>query len=217
MAGRSPGWRCPTGPAKLASSCKSWRPSIPIRPANSSSWPWPAPHPSADRRLRSPRHEPDRLAGRPPGQRRRRPPGGGAVHGEYAVRPPAGRAGQRPGPSRASGWRGARVRLDRPGVLLRGRRRGQPAPDHLREAQRSSAYVPLSTGDGPLVVAHRRAYPMLVGRDIEVDCRRRLGVRSFSSSLPPDLGLRTSFGREGDYGPEDRRDDPASGADTPLS
>ena len=30
----------------------------------------------------------------------------------------------------------------------------------------------------------------------EVDCRRRLGVRSFSSSLPPDLGLRTSFGRE---------------------
>jgi hypothetical protein len=37
---------------------------------------------------------------------------------------------------------------------------------------------------------------MLVGRDIEVDCRRRLGVRSFSPSLPPDLGLRTSFGRE---------------------
>jgi hypothetical protein len=37
---------------------------------------------------------------------------------------------------------------------------------------------------------------MLVGRDIQIDCRRRLGVRSFSSSLPPDLGLRTSFGRE---------------------
>ena len=46
-----------------------------------------------------------------------------------------------------------------------------------------------------MVFAHRRAYPMLVGRDIEVDCRRRLGVRLFSSSLPPDLGLRTSFGR----------------------
>ena len=44
--------------------------------------------------------------------------------------------------------------------------------------------------------AHPPAYPMLVGRDIQVDCRRRLGVRSFSSSLPPDLGLRTSFGRE---------------------
>ena len=69
-------------------------------------------------------------------------------------------------------------------------------PTTLQEAQRSSVYVPLSTEDGPLVVAHRRAYPMLAGRDIEVDCRRRLGVRSFFSSLPPDLGLRTSFGRE---------------------
>jgi hypothetical protein len=47
-----------------------------------------------------------------------------------------------------------------------------------------------------LVVAHRRAYPLLVGRDIEIDCRRRLGIRSFSSSLPPDVELRTSFGRE---------------------
>jgi hypothetical protein len=69
-------------------------------------------------------------------------------------------------------------------------------PTTLREAQRSPAYVPLRTGDGPSIFAHRQAYPMLVGRDIEVDCRRRLGVRSFSSSLPPDLGLRTSFGRE---------------------
>src|SRR5215207_5370531 len=83
-------------------------------------------------------------------------------------------------------------------------------PTTLQEAQRSSAYVPLWSGDGPLVFAHRRAYPMLVGRDIEVDCRRRLGVRSFSSSLPPDLGLRTSFGRENGHGPGDRRDDPAS-------
>jgi hypothetical protein len=69
-------------------------------------------------------------------------------------------------------------------------------PTTLRKAQHSPAYVPLQTGDGPSVFAHRRAYPMLVGRDIQVDCRRRLGVRSFSSSLPPDLGLRTSFGRE---------------------
>jgi hypothetical protein len=68
-------------------------------------------------------------------------------------------------------------------------------PTTLQEAQRSSVYLPLRSGDGPLVFAHRRAYPMLVGRDIEIDCRRRLGVRSFSSSLPPDLGLRTSFGR----------------------
>jgi hypothetical protein len=75
-------------------------------------------------------------------------------------------------------------------------------PTTLKEAQRSSAYVPLGSGDGPLVFAHRRAYPMLVGRDIEVDCRRRLGVRSFTCSLPPDLGLRTSFGRDTGHGPD---------------
>jgi hypothetical protein len=68
-------------------------------------------------------------------------------------------------------------------------------PTTLQQAQRSSVYLPLQTDKGPLVFAHRRAYPMLLGRDIEVDCRRRLGVRSFSSSLPPDLGLRMSFGR----------------------
>jgi hypothetical protein len=66
----------------------------------------------------------------------------------------------------------------------------------LREAQRSPALRPLQTQDGPPVFVHRRVYPMLAGRDIEVDCRRRLGIRSFHSSLPPDLGLRASFGRE---------------------
>ena len=68
-------------------------------------------------------------------------------------------------------------------------------PTTLQEAQRSSVYLPLRSGEGVPVFAHRRAYPMLTGRDIEIDCRRRLGVRSFSSSLPPELGLRTSFGR----------------------
>ena len=82
-------------------------------------------------------------------------------------------------------------------------------PTALQEAQRSSVYVPLRSGDGPLVFAHRRAYPMLVGRDIQVDCRRRLGVRSFSSSLPPDLGLRTAFGRAAGNWPDDRRDRPS--------
>jgi hypothetical protein len=65
----------------------------------------------------------------------------------------------------------------------------------IREAHRPP-FVPLQTEDGgPLVAAHRRVYPLLVGRRIEIDCRRRLGVRSFSSSLPSDLGLRASFGR----------------------
>jgi hypothetical protein len=80
----------------------------------------------------------------------------------------------------------------------------------LREAQHSSVFLLLQSEIGPVVFAHRRAYPMLVGRVIEVDCRRRLGVRSFSSSLPPDLGLRTSFGREtGDWA-DDRRKPPNS-------
>jgi hypothetical protein len=81
----------------------------------------------------------------------------------------------------------------------------------LREAQRSSAFMPLQTENGPLMFAHRRAYPMLVGRDIEVDCRRRLGVRSFYSSLPRELGLRASFGRGTGNGPGDRREEPGSG------
>jgi hypothetical protein len=66
----------------------------------------------------------------------------------------------------------------------------------LQEAQRSSALVPLRAENGLLMFAHRRAYPLLVGRDFEVDCRRRPGIRSFSASLPPDLGLRASFGRD---------------------
>src|SRR5829696_9439170 len=45
-------------------------------------------------------------------------------------------------------------------------------PTTLLKAQPSPAYVPLRTGDGPSVFAHRRAYPMLVGRAIQVDCRR---------------------------------------------
>jgi hypothetical protein len=90
-------------------------------------------------------------------------------------------------------------------------------PATLQETQRSSVYLPVKTDKAPLVFAHRRAYPMLVGRDIEVDCRRRLGVRLFSSSLPPDLGLRTSFGREPGHGPGDRREAPASGDDAPRS
>ena len=90
-------------------------------------------------------------------------------------------------------------------------------PTSLQAAQRSCAYLPLPREGGPLVFAHRRAYPLLAGRDIEIDCRRRLGVRSFFSSLPPDLGLRTSFGREPGHGPPDRRAGAASGADASLS
>ena len=49
--------------------------------------------------------------------------------------------------------------------------------------------------DGPPVYAHRLAYPHLAERDVEIDTWRVLGVRRFTSNLPPDFGLRASLGR----------------------
>ena len=54
-------------------------------------------------------------------------------------------------------------------------------------------YRPLH--DAPPVFAHRMAYPHLARRDIGIDTRRVLGVRRFTSNLPPDFGLRASLGR----------------------
>jgi hypothetical protein len=62
------------------------------------------------------------------------------------------------------------------------------------EIRRSGALVPLGDEATP-VYAHRRAYSHLVDRTIEVDCRRRLGLRHFTSDLPADFGLRAVFGR----------------------
>jgi hypothetical protein len=45
------------------------------------------------------------------------------------------------------------------------------------------------------VVVDQRAYPHLADRDVVLDCRTLLGVRSFSSDLPTDFGLRASIGR----------------------
>jgi hypothetical protein len=76
-----------------------------------------------------------------------------------------------------------------------------------QEARSSAAFVPLPTEDATPVFAHRRAYPLLAGRHLRIDCRRRLGMRRFSSSLPHDLGLRSSFGRP----PRPSPDDPQPG------
>lgn len=62
-----------------------------------------------------------------------------------------------------------------------------------REAGRERKFVPLS--DSAPVYAHRRVYPHLVNRSVEVDCRRLLGVRRFRANLPSDFGLRAVFGR----------------------
>ena len=63
----------------------------------------------------------------------------------------------------------------------------------LAEAERSQALVRLA-GDAP-VYAHRRAYSHLASMPLRIDCRRRLGMRWFRSSLPSDFGLRAVFGR----------------------
>jgi hypothetical protein len=73
----------------------------------------------------------------------------------------------------------------------------------LRRAPRSTverhaAYRPLPAEHGASVFAHRMAVPHLAGRDVTVDCRRTLGMRRFSSNLPPDFGLRAVFGRAGE-------------------
>ncbi len=64
----------------------------------------------------------------------------------------------------------------------------------LTEVERSGAFGPLAGEETP-VFANRLAYAHLAGYDIEVDCRRRLGLRHFTSSLPPDFGLRSILGR----------------------
>jgi hypothetical protein len=45
------------------------------------------------------------------------------------------------------------------------------------------------------VYVHRQALPHLSGRTVEIDCRRRLGLRRFVSDLPQDFGLRSCLGR----------------------
>ena len=70
----------------------------------------------------------------------------------------------------------------------------------LRRAPRRSVegravYRPLRGEPGVAVFAHRMAVPHLARREVTVDCRRMLGVRRFSTDLPPDFGLRAVFGR----------------------
>jgi hypothetical protein len=45
------------------------------------------------------------------------------------------------------------------------------------------------------VYAARAIAPHLAGREIMLDARKLLGIRSFSSDLPGDFGLRSIFGR----------------------
>jgi hypothetical protein len=66
--------------------------------------------------------------------------------------------------------------------------------------ERSRAYRRVATEPPAPVFIHRRALPHFAGRDVAVDCRRRLGLRRFVSDLPPDFGLRASLGRLAEEG-----------------
>jgi hypothetical protein len=56
-------------------------------------------------------------------------------------------------------------------------------------------FRPMACDPPDAVVVHEQAFGHLVGLDVLVDCRTVLGVRSFSSDLPTDFGLRASLGR----------------------
>lgn len=49
-------------------------------------------------------------------------------------------------------------------------------------------------GDAPIYAA-RAIAPHLAGREVTLDARKLLGIRSFTSDLPGDFGLRSVFGR----------------------
>ena len=70
------------------------------------------------------------------------------------------------------------------------------APRSTVESSVSYRRLP-SNGEGR-VFAHRMAVPHLARRDVNVDCRRLLGMRRFSSDLPSDYGLRAVLGRAAD-------------------
>lgn len=49
-------------------------------------------------------------------------------------------------------------------------------------------------GEDPIYAA-RAIFPHLAGREIELDAKKFLGIRRFTSDLPGDFGLRAVMGR----------------------
>jgi hypothetical protein len=68
----------------------------------------------------------------------------------------------------------------------------RPAPRAL--VPRHRGFRPVDADPGGSAVAHPLAYPFLLGRDVTIDCRSRLGFRRFSTDLPPDVGLADLLG-----------------------
>jgi len=48
-------------------------------------------------------------------------------------------------------------------------------------------------GEDPIYAA-RAIFPHLAGREIKLDARKTLGIRTFYSNLPTDFGLRAVMG-----------------------
>src|SRR5215211_6801168 len=61
------------------------------------------------------------------------------------------------------------------------------------KARRRKGLVRLK-GEDPIYAA-RAIFPHLAGGEVIVDARRILGIRSFTSNLPGDFGLRAIMGR----------------------
>ena len=59
-------------------------------------------------------------------------------------------------------------------------------------------------GEDP-VYAARAIFPHLAGREVNLDARRTLGIRRFTSDLPGDFGLRAVMGRLPEPGREPDR------------
>jgi hypothetical protein len=61
----------------------------------------------------------------------------------------------------------------------------RPGPSRFRR------FHTLNVDPDGIAKAHPLAYRSLAGREILVDCRRRLGLRQFSCDLPRPVGLRS--------------------------
>ncbi len=60
-------------------------------------------------------------------------------------------------------------------------------------ARKRRGLVRIKGGDP--VYAARAIFPHLAGREVELDARKVLGFRRFTSNLPGDFGLRSAMGR----------------------
>jgi hypothetical protein len=67
-----------------------------------------------------------------------------------------------------------------------------------KPARKRKGLVRLKTNgaeDNPPIYAARAIFPHVAGWEINIDARKVLGIRFFTTDLPRDFGLRSIFGR----------------------